>query len=116
VAALWWLLPWFLLQHLTTLLQAGLTAAGRERAVLRANLVLLLALAPGLALAALGGSLAGFAAARSAAELARLAALGIALRHAARGSRRRPPGGRFQSSPAPAPSSRPGVAAPRSGA
>jgi O-antigen/teichoic acid export membrane protein len=81
-AALWWLLPWFLLQHPTTLLQAGLTAAGRERAVLRANLALLATLAPGLGLAAGGGSLAGFAAARSAAELARLAALAISLRRA----------------------------------
>jgi O-antigen/teichoic acid export membrane protein len=80
--ALWWLLPWFLLQNLTTLLQAGLTAARHERAVLRANLVLLLALAPGLGLAALGGTLGGFAAARSAAELARLVALGLGLRGA----------------------------------
>lgn len=80
VTALWWLLPWFLLQNLTTLLQAGLTAAGREHLVLRANLALLLALAPGLALAALGGTLGGFAAARSAAELARLVALGVGLR------------------------------------
>ena len=79
-SALRWLLPWFLLQNLTTLLQAGLTAAKRERAVLRANLVLLLVLVPGLALAALGGTLGGFAAARSVAEMARLLVLGFALR------------------------------------
>ena len=48
--------------------------------MLRANLVLLLVLAPGLALAALGGTLGGFAVARSVAEMARLLVLGIALR------------------------------------
>jgi lipopolysaccharide exporter len=73
--ALLWLLPWFLLQHLTTLLQGALTAAGREGAVLGGNAAMLLVLAPGLALATTGTTLAGFAAARAAAEVARVAAL-----------------------------------------
>ena len=38
-SVLLWLLPWFVLQHPTTVLQAALTAAGREACVLRANLV-----------------------------------------------------------------------------
>jgi O-antigen/teichoic acid export membrane protein len=112
VVALWWLLPWFLLQNLTTLLQAGLTAAGCERAVLRANLVLLLALAPGLALAAAGGTLAGFAAARTVAELARLAMLGAALRSALPAPPRHPTGRRSRPGPAAAPSAHPAMAAP----
>lgn len=74
------LLPWFVLQHLTHLLQGALTAAGRERMVLRGNLVLLAALAPALALAAMTGTLWAFAAARSAAEAARLLALWRSLR------------------------------------
>lgn len=78
--ALLWLLPWFVLQHPTTLLQAALTAAGRERAVVRANIVMLLALGSGLVLAADGATLGGFAAARSVAELARLACLYLMLR------------------------------------
>lgn len=80
--ALLWLLPWFVLQHPTTLLQAALTAARRERDVLWANVVMLLALGSGLALAAGGGTLGGFAAARSIAEGARLACLCRSLRRA----------------------------------
>ena len=80
VTALLWLLPWFLLQHPTTLLQAALTAARRERAVLGANVVLLAVLVPGLMLAATGTTVAAFAAARSAAEIARLLALAMAMR------------------------------------
>jgi putative peptidoglycan lipid II flippase len=79
-AALLWLMPWFLLQHLTTLLQGALTAAGRERAVLGGNVALFLVLAPALALASTGGALEGFAAARAAAEAARLTILALALR------------------------------------
>lgn len=79
-AALLWLLPWLAMQHLTHLLQGALTAAGRERAVLGGNLVLLLALLPCLGLAAAAGTLAAFAAARSAAEAARLVALARSLR------------------------------------
>ena len=78
--ALCWLLPWFLLQHVTTLLQAALTAAGREAAVLRANAVGIAVLLPALVLAAGVSALPAFALARSAAELARLAALLPALR------------------------------------
>ena len=74
-AALLWLLPWVFLQHLTNLLQGALAAARRERAVLAGNLVLLAALVPALGLAAGAGTLAAFAAARSAAEVARLGAL-----------------------------------------
>ena len=110
--ALLWLLPWFLLQHPTTLLQAALTKAGRERAVLGANLVLLTALALGLPLAAVGASLTGFAAARSVAELARLAALYAALRSALPASPRHPTGRRSRPGPAAAPSARPAEAAP----
>lgn len=77
--ALLWLLPWLLLQHGTALAQGALTAAGDERAVLRGNLALLLALAPGLAAAATIGTLPAFAALRTAAELARLATLVHAL-------------------------------------
>ena len=69
------LLPWFVLQHATTLLQSALAAAGRETGVVRANLVGIAVLAPGLALAAAGGELAGFALARSVAEVARLIVL-----------------------------------------
>ena len=61
-------------------MQAALTAAGRERAVLRANIMMLLALGSGLILAAGGETLGGFAAARSVAELARLACLYLMLR------------------------------------
>ncbi|MFZ1428871.1 MAG: oligosaccharide flippase family protein [Geminicoccaceae bacterium] len=78
--ALLWLLPWFVLQHPTTLLQAALTAAHLERAVVWANIVMLLALGSGLALAAGGATLGGFAVARSVAELARLACLYLAMR------------------------------------
>ncbi|MFO1071536.1 MAG: oligosaccharide flippase family protein [Geminicoccaceae bacterium] len=73
--ALLWLLPWLVLQHLTTLLQGALTAMRRERTVLRANLGLLLALLLALPLAAAWGTLAAFALARTAAELVRLTAL-----------------------------------------
>ena len=98
LTALLWLLPWFLLQHPTTLLQAALTAARRERAVLGANLVLLVVLVPGLMLAATGTTVAGFAAARSAAEIARLLALAMAMRRtlAARPKRKVVPRGRRQ--------------------
>jgi O-antigen/teichoic acid export membrane protein len=72
---LWSLLPWLALQHPTTLLQGALAAARRERAVLRGNLVMLAALVPALALAALAGSLWAFPLARGLAEAARLAAL-----------------------------------------
>jgi O-antigen/teichoic acid export membrane protein len=72
VTALLALLPWLVLQHLSQLLQGALTAAGRERAVLRGNLVLAAVLAPALAAAAAGGTLAAFALARSAGEAARL--------------------------------------------
>ena len=70
-----WLLPWFVLQHPTTLLQGALTALRRERAVLHANLVLLLVLLVALPLAAASASLVAFALARLAAEAVRLAAL-----------------------------------------
>ncbi|MFO1049903.1 MAG: oligosaccharide flippase family protein [Geminicoccaceae bacterium] len=75
-AALPWLLPWFVLQHATTVLQAALIAERREREALRANLLGALVLVPAMAAAALAGSLPAFALARAAAEAARLAALG----------------------------------------
>ena len=49
--ALLWLLPWFVLQHPTTLLQAALTAARREGQVVRANGVAIAVLLSGLAVA-----------------------------------------------------------------
>ena len=70
-----WLLPWFVLTHATTLLQAFLTAAGREAAVLRANLLGLACLAAGLGLATLDPSAAAFALVRGLAEAARLGLL-----------------------------------------
>jgi O-antigen/teichoic acid export membrane protein len=80
--ALLGLLPWLVLQHLTHLLQGALTAAGQERMVLRGNLVLLMALAPALALAAATGALWAFALARSAAEMLRLLFLWRGLKRA----------------------------------
>jgi O-antigen/teichoic acid export membrane protein len=77
--ALLWLLPWFVLQHPTTLCQAALTTAGREATVLRANTVGLALLLPALALATAAPSLVGFALARSFAELGRLVILVLAL-------------------------------------
>lgn len=80
------LLPWFLLQHPTTLLQGALAATGDGRRVLRANLAMLAALVPALALAAASGSLVAFALARGAAEAVRLASLVLALPPPARRS------------------------------
>lgn len=79
-ATLPWLVPWFLLQHPTTLLQSALAATGRERRLLLANAVMLAVLAPALALAALHGTLAAFACARLAAEAARLLTLAAGVR------------------------------------
>ena len=54
-AVLAWLAPWLLLTHPTSILQAVLAADGRQAAVLRANIMLSVALCPALALAALTG-------------------------------------------------------------
>ena len=70
-----WLLPWFVLQHPSTLLQAALTAVGREADVIRVNLVALLVLFAGLAAAANGTTLEAFALARCVAEATRVLAL-----------------------------------------
>lgn len=86
-----WLLPWFLLQHLTTLLQGTLAAIGRERRVLAGNLAMLAVLVPALAVAARFGDLRAFAAARALAELARLFLLSAALQGGLAGVLRRPP-------------------------
>jgi O-antigen/teichoic acid export membrane protein len=83
--ALLWLLPWLLLQHGTALLQGALAATGHGRAMLGGNLVLLLVLAPGLAMAAGTAAFPAFALARSLAELARLLALLQALQRSLRG-------------------------------
>lgn len=90
-AALTWLLPWFVLQHATTVLQAALIAARRDGEALRANLLGALVLLPAMAAAAFAGSLPAFALARAAAEAARLAALLAALWPAIGGLPRRPP-------------------------
>ncbi|MGD9510254.1 MAG: lipopolysaccharide biosynthesis protein [Geminicoccaceae bacterium] len=83
-AILPWLLPWFVLQHPTTVLQAALTACGGEKAVLRANLLGGAALLLALGAALMVGSLPAFALARCAAEIVRLAVLILALPSAAR--------------------------------
>ena len=70
-----WLLPWFILQHPSTLLQAALTAVGREADVVGANLVALLVLLAGLAAAANCTTLEAFALARGVAEATRVLAL-----------------------------------------
>jgi O-antigen/teichoic acid export membrane protein len=75
-----WLLPWFVLQHPSTLFQAALAAVGREDDVVRANLLALGVLLVGLAAAADGTSLAAFAVVRGVAEATRLVALGGFLR------------------------------------
>lgn len=84
------LLPWFLLQHPTTLMQGALAAVGCGDRVLRANLVMLAALGPALLLAALSGSLVLLALARGLGEAARLAALLAALPQATRSLALRP--------------------------
>ncbi len=75
-----WLLPWFVLQHGTAILQAALAATARGRAALFANLAMASALVPALMLATLSGDLRLFALARGAGELVRLAALLRSLR------------------------------------
>ena len=74
-APLLWLLPWFVLQHASTLLQAALAAQTRESDAVRANLLALLVLLVGLAAAATDATLAAFALARGVAELTRVLAL-----------------------------------------
>ncbi len=70
-----WLLPWFVLQHATAVLQAGMTAARLGDRQLRAALWMVAALVPGLALAWWAGDLRLFALARGMAELVRAVAL-----------------------------------------
>ncbi len=66
------LLPWFVLHHASALLQGALAATRREREALWGNLVMLGALVAALPFAALTGDPLAFAAARGAAEGARL--------------------------------------------
>lgn len=70
-----WLLPWFVLQHATTVLQAAMTAARLGDRLLRASGWMVAALVPALALAWLIGDLRAFALARGTAELVRLVVL-----------------------------------------
>lgn len=77
---LWYLLPWLVLQHLTTLLQAAGAAARIELLPLRANLAMLAAALPLLGLAAWSVAPAAFAAARGGSELIRLLVLAHGLR------------------------------------
>ena len=93
-----WLLPWFVLQHATAVLQAGMTAARLGDRQLRAALWLVAALVPGLALAWWFGDLRLFALARGLAELVRVVALWrglppalrpLSARHPSFGRRRR---------------------------
>jgi O-antigen/teichoic acid export membrane protein len=80
VEPLLWLLPWFVLQHPTTVLQAALTAIGREDRVVRTNVATLVILLMGLALVATAPNLASFALTRSVAELVRVILLWRGLR------------------------------------
>ncbi len=94
-----WLLPWFVLQHATAVLQAGMTAARLGDRQLRAALWMVAALVPGLALAWWAGDLRLFALARGAGELVRVVALWRGLPPALRPrllSARRPSSGRRQ--------------------
>lgn len=76
---LFWLLPWFLLQHGSIVLLSAMTAARLGKRLLLANLAMLAVLVPALALAWLMADIHAFAVARGAAELVRLAALYLAL-------------------------------------
>ncbi|MEZ5862686.1 MAG: oligosaccharide flippase family protein [Geminicoccaceae bacterium] len=89
-----WLLPWFILQHATAVLQAGMTAARLGDRQFWAALWMVGSLVPGLALAWWGGDLRLFALARGLAELVRVVALWRGL----------PPGLRpFDRAPSPCP-------------
>lgn len=79
VAVLFWLLPWYVLQHAGSWLGGLLTALARERAVLGANLVALSSFVLALAAALWLGDLRLVALARGVAELARCASLVAAL-------------------------------------
>jgi hypothetical protein len=68
------------LQHPTTVLQAALTAIGREDRVVRTNVATLVILLMGLALVATAPNLASFALTRSVAELVRVILLWRGLR------------------------------------
>ncbi len=74
-ALLPWLLPWFVLQHATAVLQAGMTVARLGDRLLMAGLWMVAWLLPGLLLAWLAGDLRLFALARGLAELVRVVAL-----------------------------------------
>lgn len=74
-----WLLPWFVAQHLTTTLQAAMTAARQGDRLLLANLWMGLALAVGLGMAWASPSLTAFALARGLAEVVRVLALALSL-------------------------------------
>lgn len=79
VPLLWWLLPWFVLQHPVSWLQGAFAALGRERVVLRANLSALAVLLPMLAVAVWSADPRLFALARTMAEAARCLSLVRAL-------------------------------------
>lgn len=74
-ALLPWLLPWFVLQHATAVLQAGMTVARLGDRLVVAGLWMVAWLLPGLLLAWSMGDLRLFALARGTAELARVIAL-----------------------------------------
>ena len=75
-----WLLPWFVLQHPSTLLQAALAAVGREDDVVRANLLALGVLLVGLAARRRRDVAGRLRRRRGVAEATRLVALGGFLR------------------------------------
>jgi O-antigen/teichoic acid export membrane protein len=70
-----WLLPWFVLAHATTVLQAAMVAGRLGSRLLRANAWMLATLVTALAVAWWLADLRAFAVARGLAELVRLAAL-----------------------------------------
>jgi len=74
-----WLLPWFVAQHLTTTLQAALTAARQGHRLLLANGCMAAALLFGLGLAWAAESIIAFALGRGVAEIVRAAALFVSL-------------------------------------
>ena len=75
VGLLFWLLPWFVLAHGTTILQPAMTAARQGDRLLWANLWMIVVYAAGLAVAWQLQALWAFALARGLAELVRLVAL-----------------------------------------
>lgn len=76
-----WFVPWLVLQGFTTLLQGAMTARRQQPDLLRANLVMVTAMAPLLLIAMASGHLEAFALTRALTEAIRLAILVKRLDH-----------------------------------